>query len=188
MDLASYGIYPYRLGTKTRYFIEGVHGNFHIGNTDLVSTEVHSFLKSRGGLMKVLNHQDQSSNADNVFTVYGCKEALSLNDDTEIKHPFEKWGVDYYHPHFEFINTKDATFIIYFKKREAFLFLDDRIIFDSHDWISRDTFEDLEAKLEKYARKISAVFSFNCISGNIYHQVTEGILRNKIKGLITNGP
>ena len=76
MNLQDYGIYPYRKGAQIRYFIVGVHGNFHIGSTDFINEDMRSFIKNRGGIMKTLNPLVRSDNAEEMFSLYGCKEVL----------------------------------------------------------------------------------------------------------------
>lgn len=190
MNLADYGIFTYRQGPRARYFIEGVHGNFHLGNTNLINDDVHQFIKAKGGIMKVMNGREKSENAEHVFSTYGCKEVLCGLKQADSTHPFESWEVDYYHPQFEVIRTEEATFIVYFRKKEAFLFLDDQITFDHNEWLCEKSFTGL---IELFAQKkllgaISTVFAFSSLSGNVFHQVTEGILRRKLTDLDRHGP
>jgi len=188
MNLSDFGIFPYRYGFSARYFIQGVHGNFHLGNTDFINDEVHQFFKSRGGIMKVMNPQEKSSNTAQVFSIYGCREVLCGQGHDRFEHPFEKWGTDYYHPQFDVLETKKATFILYYRKKEAFLFLDEKICFDQQKWQCHEPLDDMYELLDMKMKDVSMVFSFNCTAGNIFHQVTEGILRNKMKGLLADGP
>lgn len=180
MKLVDKGLIPYQIGHQVRYFVQGMHGNFHLGNTDYVDADVRNIIKASGGLMRVLNHMSPSNNATSLFNTYGSKEVLLTPASQNLEHPFETWGHDYYHPHFEVFSADDMHFVVYFKNKESFLFLDDHIVFNHNQWLSTKPIETLKEILPKRAKNVSAIFSFNCMAGQYYHMSTEQILSSKI--------
>lgn len=169
---------------KSNFFVEGLHGNFLIGDGTTVDAQGQDFIKAHGGISKVINPLDsQPSIMKNLFSKYGCSE-VRVDEFTHHDYPTLKLEQEFMHPQIRVLQTKNLTHILLNQRDREVLFLDGKILMRHHQLVGNIDKIELEQSLLKVIEEVDYCACFFADAGGCFFPVLPGLLHKKVTQLI----
>ena len=169
---------------KSNFYVEGVHGNFLIGDATTIDEDALKFMKAHGGISKVINPlASEPKIMKNLFSKYGCTE-VRTDDFTHQDYPTMRIETEFVHPQIRLLQTKNLTHILLNQKDREVLFLDGKILMRHHQLVGNVDKIELEQSLLKVIEEVDYCACFFADAGGCFFPVLPGLLHKKITQLI----
>lgn len=165
----------------SHFFVEGIHGNFLLGDTSVLEASDFDFLKAKGGVNKVINLGELiKSPMDKIFSLFGASQ-VRVDDVKCADFPCERFGQDYVNPSIRLLHGHKIAHLLIKQRDRYVLFLDPQIRLVNHQLASPIDKNHLTQSLLPVIEKVDFLAAFGSLAGGAFFPLLPGLLAKKIE-------